>query len=295
MLPVALAALLTAGIAARLGIPRLIERRVARRRPTGPEGIVLGAEPILLDRPTAPALLVLHGGGDTPQVVGGLARHLHEHGFAVSAPLLSGHGRTLAAFRDVTADQWLQDVKHAYVQLRAKHDWVGIVGLSLGAALAVRLAAERADVPAMVLLSPYIAMPAALSRLAGTSALWGPLYPYFSSRGTRSIHDEAAARQGLGYGYFTPAALRSLRDTVRSADEALPEVQAPTLMIQSRQDNRISVPAAEAIFQRLGADEKRLCWVDGAGHVITVDYGYGRVFDLTAAWMLEHAARAGRG
>jgi len=293
MLPVALAALLTAGIAARLRIPRLIERRVARRRPTGPDGIILGAEPIRLEAPSAPALLVVHGGGDTPQVVRALARHLHDHGFAVSAPLLSGHGRTLEAFRHVSADGWLNDVRSTYVQLRAEHDWVGIVGLSLGAALAVRLTAEKPDIPALVLLSPYIAMPAALRRLAGTTALWGPLLPYFSSRGARSIHNEAAAREGLGYGYFTPNALRALWDTVRAAERSLPDVKAPVLMVQSRQDNRISVPAAEEIFRRLGASEKRLCWVEGAGHVITVDYGYGRVFDLTAAWMLEHAARRG--
>jgi len=74
---------------------------------------------------------------------------------------------------------------------------------------------------------------------------------------------------------------------VQRAVAALPSVTAPTLMIQSREDNRIDAEAAEQAFRQLGAREKRLEWITGAAHIVTVDYGRERVIDLLASWMEE--------
>jgi esterase/lipase len=62
-------------------------------------------------------------------------------------------------------------------------------------------------------------------------------------------------------------------------------------MIQSREDNRIAPADAQRAFDRLGAKEKRLVWTSGAGHVITVDYGRERVFELLAEWLEQHRDR----
>lgn len=288
MWPAALGALIAIGLGLRTTYPARLERRVRQRLPLDADGIVVGGAPIAMAREAGAAALLLHGAGDTPQVMAGLAKYLHEEGFSVRAPLLSGHGRTVADFGRVSAEQWQDDARQAFEALRHEHDWVAIVGLSMGAALAVSLAAQRGDVDALVLLSPYVAMPRLLRSAAASSALWAPLYPYFSSRGSRSIHDPAAAARGLGHGIFTPAALKALHRVVVTAERSLARVSAPTLMIQSREDNRIPTSAAERIFDALGARDKKLEWVSGAGHVISVDYGHQRVYALTAAWLKEH-------
>jgi carboxylesterase len=293
MLTPALAVLAAIAIAVRAAYPRFLEHRARRRRPLGPDGIVLGAGPIQLDRPDPPAALaalLIHGAGDTPQVFADMATFLHHRGFAVRAPLLSGHGKALAEFSRVSARRWLEDVEHEYASMRERHAYVGVVGLSMGGALAVTLAA-RHDVPTLVLLAPYLAMPSGLRGAARTTAFWGALCPYFPSHGERSIRDQAAASRGRGQGLFTPAALRGLYETLVDATKALPQVRAPTLVIQSREDNRISRASAERAFARLGAPEKELQWIDGAGHVITVDFGHEHVFELAAAWMEKHAKR----
>lgn len=291
MLAAAVIAVVAAAVAARAAYLERLEGRVRRRLPLGTDGIVVGAETIDLPLEGAPAVLLIHGGGDTPQVMGGLAAFLHGRGFAVRVPLLSGHGRSITQFSEVKSERWHADVQREYAGLRETHGWVGIVGLSMGGALGIALTARRGDVPALVLLSPYVAMPRALERAARTSALWGLAYPYFSSRGSRSIQDPAAAARGLGHGVFTPAALRALHEVVRDGTAALPRVASPTLMMQSREDNRISVSAAEGTFEQLGSPDKKLEWLTGAGHVITVDYGHERVFAATAAWLETHGAR----
>lgn len=282
---VALLAVVAAG--ARALYPRAAEARAARRSALGADGIIVGAATLDLPRPDAPGALVLHGGGDTPQAVAELARHLHAEGYSVRAPLLPGHGRALSALLTVSADDLHRFVLVEYDAMRASHEHVAVVGLSMGGALALRLATTR-DVPALVLLAPYVDMPAAIRRLAATAAVWGWAAPYFSSRGGRSIRDPIAAARALGHGVMTPAMLRALHGVVEAAADALPRVKAPTLVIQSREDNRISVQSAERAFERLGAAEKRLVWTEGAGHVITVDYGRERVFELCAQWLGSH-------
>ena len=65
--------------------------------------------------------------------------------------------------------------------------------------------------------------------------------------------------------------------------------------MQSTTDNRISTPATLRAFDRLGAPDKKLEWIEGAGHVITVDYGWQRVVDRMLEWMESHRTRAKAG
>jgi carboxylesterase len=185
----------------------------------------------------------------------------------------------------------MDTVRHAYRELSAVHSWVAVAGLSMGGALAAQLLAEEPSVPAAALLSPYLAMPARIAVAARFASLWGFAVPYVRAldpAARRSIRDESEAARSLAYGIFTPAALRALRRTVARGMRALPHITSPTLMVQSREDNRISPDAAQRAFDRIGAADKRLVWLTGAGHVITVDYGRDHVFALVAEWLDGH-------
>lgn len=290
MLPVV--AVLGALALARAVYPYALERRQRRRRPLGPDGVILGASEYTLERPGSPAVLVLHGGGDTPQIVAGLAAHLHAHGYAVRVPLLHSHGRDVSALSSASANAWHDQVREEIGVLSREHPSVSIVGLSAGGAVALHVLADRTDIASLVLLAPYIALPPLVRRLAESADWWGWLMPYFSSLGQRSIHDRSAAERTLGHGLLTPAMLRAVRDVADAAWDALPRVRVPTLVIQSREDNRIAADDAERGFLRLGSTDKKFVWTSGAGHVITVDFGHQRVFDLTRGWLDAHRIRS---
>jgi carboxylesterase len=237
-------------------------------------------------------VLLLHGAGDTPQTLRYLADALYEHGFHVAAPLLPGHGRSIEDFRRVRADELIGAARSSYLDLRQTHPWVGVIGLSMGGALAVQLAAEHPELPALGLVAPYLAMPARIERAARFARWWGPLAPVLRSADGLSVLDPIERERSLAYGVFTPAALVALQVTMRRALEALPRVVAPTLMIQSREDNRISVADGERAFALLGAREKRLQWITGAAHVITVDYGRDLVIASLTSWMESHTVNS---
>lgn len=270
--------------------PRLLERREGVRLPLGHDGIIPGAQDVMLPRDGAPGVLLIHGGGDTPQAMRELAEHLHRAGYSVRAPLLARHGRTLSAMRSFDADEWREQVAKELDALRRTHAWSGIVGLSVGGALAAALAAEQPGARALVLLAPYLAAPKVVRALARLGRVWGPLLPYLPSVSGGSIRDEQAASRSLGRGLTTAAALRAFASVAERAEAALPRIAAPTLVIQSRTDNRISPAVAKRAFAKIGARDKSIVWTDGAGHVLSVDFGKERVFALTAEWLRAHGA-----
>jgi carboxylesterase len=293
-------ALATVGIAslalARRFVARRFERDCLARRPLGPDGIIVGAHGFELAGTGTRAVLLVHGGGDTPQTLRYLAEALHARGYAVRAPLLPGHGRMLRDFASVSPEALLDAVRDEYRALRARHPWVGVIGLSMGGALAVQLAAEvDGDLPALGLVAPYLCPPARVRRAARLAPFWGLVAPYVRSADGRSIHDAAEQAKSLAYGIFSARALRVLVTTADRAFALLPRVTAPTLVVQSRDDNRITPDACERSVRALGAREKRLVWVEGAGHIITVDYGRERVIEELAAWMDEKCRVAGGG
>lgn len=296
IVPLGLVAILgAAGLAAhRLSLRR--HRGLLDTRPgLGPDGIVAGAGPLELALPVgAPesrAALLLHGFGDTAQSVGYLAGYLQGSGWAVRAPLLPGHGRTLRGFAASGAEQWMAHARAELRTLRERYERVVVVGQSMGGAIAIVLAAEAPAPHAVVLVAPYLAMSPAVERLARLSYLWSPLLPFIDSGGAASILDETERALSLAYGAVSGPLLAELLLVVQRAQAAAPAVRAPLLFVQSRRDHRVAAAACERAFAAIGSSRKRLVWLDDGGHVLTVDHGRERLFALIAAWLDTELAR----
>jgi len=271
-----------------------IARGVSLRLPVGPSGIIEGAEPIVRERAgTREAVLLLHGFGDTPQTLTYLADELHARGWDVHAPLLPGHGRTLRSFGSSRSQQWVGAAREALDYLLARYHRVGLVGLSMGGAVAAILAAERDRVVALALLAPYVELPPRLRRLVRHHQLIHVLTPVLRGNTERSILDPAERTRSLGYRAMTPTLARELSVVAERARMALPRIRIPTLLAQSRQDNRLASAVAERAFAALGAKDKELVWLEGAGHVITVDYGRDKVIAAVADWLRRWADAGG--
>ena len=247
-----------------------------------------GAETIDLQEAGSHGVLLLHGFGDTPQTLALLARHLRKAGYSVLAPLLPGHGRTRESFGRSRAADWIAAAKNAYLDMRTRHETVFVTGLSMGGALSVLLAAEQNEIRALILIAPYLGMPRALRIAAATHWLWGGLAGEINARSPRSIHDPIEREKNLAYGSITGRELHELAAVVRRARKALAGVRTPTLIIQSREDPRCPPEVAEFAINALGSAEKKLVWTEGAGHIITVDYGREGVFSEVERWLAAH-------
>jgi len=285
---VALVLLAGAVIVVRTRVATRARDAVRARLTLGPNGIVAGASPIDLPADGRHGVLLVHGFGDTPQTLQYLATYLHAQGWGVRAPLLPGHGRTLDEFAATRADEWIDCAREELALLRARYEIVSIVGLSMGGSIATILAADARDIRALVLLAPYLSMPTRLRHAAGMHIVLGALFPYLRGGGERSIRDPEEAARNLAYGFASPRLVFELSRIVDLARAAAPKVVAPTLVVQSRQDNRIPPDAAERAFSLFTAHDRRLLWTEGNGHIITVDYGRQTVFAAAGDWLEAH-------
>jgi carboxylesterase len=254
--------------------------------------VVRGAQTIDLQEEGSPGVLLLHGFGDTPQTLALLARHLHKCGYSLYVPLLPGHGRDMKAFKKSGAADWIRAARSAFADMRSRHDKVSLVGLSMGGALATIIASEQSEVPALVLIAPYLAMPRLLAFAAATHRFWEKFAGELNSRDPRSIRDPIEREKNLAYGKVTGSALFELLKVVRRARGALRNVRTPTLIIQSRDDPRCTPATAEFTLAAIGSEEKKLIWTEEGGHIVTVDYGRERVFNETEKWLTAHNSRS---
>jgi len=265
---------------------RHVERLVRSRLAPGAQGIIPGAEPLSLTSSGARlGVVLLHGFGDTPQTLASLARVLGAGGMDVDVPLLPGHGRTLREFATSNGSEWLAAARAAHAAMRARHTHVALVGLSLGGALAATIAADDPELAALVLLAPYVDTPPLFRVLVRAAPAIGLILPYVGGEGAQSILDPAARAEALAYGATTPQLVRELVKCADAARASLARIHAPTLYVQSREDNRITPEVASRAFALLGARTKKLEMLEGCGHVLTVDFCRERVAALVREWL----------
>ncbi len=139
-------------------------------------------------RPTARAVLFLHGLTASPMQCDALARRLHANGDSVIVPRLPGHGardRLTTQLRDVPAQQLIDAAYEALAIARGLGTSVVVAGFSLGGLLGAWLAQhERVD--HLVAIAPFLgvfalpgaataALAASLRMLPNVFLWWNPM------------------------------------------------------------------------------------------------------------------------
>jgi len=259
-------------------------QRFRKRFPASADGVIIGAEARTFAQPGSRALLLFHGYNDSPRSLEKLAARIADAGWTVRLPLLPGHGRSLEAWNDWHADEVFAMARAEYAALHEAHSVVVVGGLSMGGALATWLAAES-DADGLVLFAPMLFIPRPMQVAVSTARLWSLFTRYLSGRGGRSIRDPEAQAQMISYGCSSRRSLEALERIARAMIVRLGFVHVPVLFVQSREDNRLPHDQSKRALARIASDDRTAHWVEGAGHVLTVDYGWEQLADRTVAWL----------
>lgn len=279
-------ALVVATWAQRALRARLRERRFRARFPLRDDGVIIGAEPRTYGSHTGRAVLLLHGYNDSPASLDGVARALQAAGWTVRLPLQPGHGRSLDAHDRWTADEVIAQARDEYAALRATHHTVVVGGISMGGAVACWLAAET-DADAVLLFAPMLFVPRPMQVAVSTARLWWLFTKYLSGGGRRSIRDPEAGKRTISYGCSTRRSLEALERIAKGTAVRLGFIHAPTLVLQSEDDNRLPHAQSVHAIARIGAKDRTVVWTRGSGHVLTMDFGWEDVVARTLAWLKE--------
>jgi len=221
---------------------------------------------------------------------------------------VAGHATTVTDLASTSWPQWYDSACAGADALTATAPRIVVIGLSMGALLAMRLAVERpASVAGLVLLSPAVALQRRLARwfggplrlLGAADARWTPLRTTlarvaFSKTGS-DIADLDVRASHPGYRQVPLRALLNLLALQRLAYRDAPRVAQPTLVIHAIQDHTCPVSAAEALYERLGSRQKRLALLGQSFHVVTVDRERQRVLDEVTGFVDGLASDAASG
>lgn len=229
------------------------------------------------------SVLLIHGLTGTPYEMRYLGERLANAGIRVHGVRLAGHGGAPEELGEVGYAQWYESVVEGFERLRTYGDPNVVVGLSMGALLAARLASEQPEaVAGLVLLSSAFFLPPRqrfILRLLRPAVGIADMV-YFYRAGGSDIHDAAARRIHPGSRLMplrAPLNLMTLSDYVRPK---LAGIEQPALIIHSRKDHVCPFERNTGFLMRhLGSRRKRLVALDESFHVITVDSEKERVAD----------------
>ncbi len=248
-----------------------------------------GAEPFFFPGGPVGCLLV-HGFTGTPKEMRGLGEYLAGQGYTVLGIRLFGHATRPEDMTRARWQDWLADIEDGWHILSGMTKQIFACGLSMGGVLSLVLA-SRLPVSGVVAMSTPEHMPAD-PRLRILKVL-SLLQPYHA-KNKPLWFDAAAYKEHVSYPADPTRAYAELRDLLKVMRAQLPLVKAPTLLINSKNDQVVMPDSRhqELIYQALGSLEKQTLWVDKSGHVITRDAEHMRVFAAAGEFIARIASQS---
>lgn len=225
-------------------------------------------------------VLVCHGFTGSPQSVRPWAEHLARQGLTVSLPLLPGHGTRWQELAITSREDWYAELDRELRGLAERCRQVFVCGLSMGGALALRLAARHgARISGVALVNPAHKMH---DRAAPALPLLRHLVP--SAKGIVSDIAKPGTPES-GYDRVPLNGAYQLRRLLQEVDAELPRVTQPLLLMHSAQDHVVPPVDSARILSRVSSRDVTELVLERSYHVATLDHDAEIVFAETHAFI----------
>jgi carboxylesterase len=256
-------------------------------------------------------VLLIHGLTGTPTEMKQFGKLIARKGFTVACPELAGHCATIEALSATKWHDWYASIEKAFDALKQECDHVFVAGLSMGALIALLLAAKRGNqVAGVILLSTTFfydgwnvpkfkqtfLLPLVLHTPLKYFFHWEETSPYgIKDERTRALvhailenRDNQAADK-IGY-FKTPATviLESVR-MIDAAKKVLKSVIVPTLIVHATEDDMASIKNAHYTQANISSKTVETFFVDDSYHVLTLDKRKDDVAKRAAQFCKEQA------
>ena len=233
--------------------------------------------------------LLIHGLTSTTQEVDGLFQFLRKKKYTVLATLLKGHNTSVEDLQKTTWHDWYKPIEEDFGFLSKHCDKIYIIGLSIGATLALHLAANKRvpSIRGLVLLAPAIFYTSPLVQLTPflqhvkryTTKDYSKYYPK-RKEAFFDIADDWALEGRIAYKKAPLRALASALSLIKIVKKEAKKINVPALIMHSLKDHTIKPKSARFVYDQLSTptERKKLVYLKNSGHVITVDFDKELVF-----------------
>jgi carboxylesterase len=213
------------------------------------------------------AALCLHGLTGTPYEVRPVAEALAARGVRARGPWMAGHEGGSAVLATTSHQDWVELARAELADLRAQHDRVFLVGMSMGGLVSLRLA-QTEKVDALVVMGTPLVLSPPIPQLL-------PLIRLFVSSRPKTGSDIQEPRARARHPGLEAMPFASVAELIKLQAEVIPalgEIDVPIMVAHGRLDTTARPRDAERIHREVASLEKELFFLERSGHVATVDY-----------------------
>ena len=224
-------------------------------------------------------VVLAHGYLAAPAEVRELAHYLGKMGFWVYVPRLKGHGTTPEDLAGCTFQDWIDSMDAGYAVISNLCRRVVAGGFSTGAGLALDLAQRIPAVAGVFAVSAPLRLHDIAARLVPAVDAWNRIMTRFHLEDAKKTFvDNHPENPHINYFKNPISGVRELELLMASLEPRLPQITAPTLVIQSREDPVVDPKGTEKLFTMLGSEDKQMVMFNFQRHGILQGPGAGRVY-----------------
>lgn len=236
--------------------------------------------------------LLIHGFTGSPPEMRPLGEYLAGQGLTVSAPLLAGHGTDYHDLAGTTWRDWYASAEEALLALQRQCARVFVGGLSLGALLALRLAALH-PIAGAILYSPAL-----------IARDWRMKFVRPFRRIMRwnrkeepqdaDLTDPEAHKMLWSYDVIPGESAYQVALLQKEVRRLLPSITVPVLIFQSSRDALIRPECGRIVHDKVVSADKTLIVLHNSGHCLTVDSEREFVWQKTHEWIVARSGSLSR-
>ncbi len=213
-------------------------------------------------------VLVVHGFTGNPSSMREIADRFASQGFHVELPRLSGHGTTVEEMVPTRWSDWSADADAAYHALAMRCDKVVVVGLSMGGALTLWLAAQHPQINGIVCINPA-AQPMSNDVIAMIQSMVDGGQETMEAIGS-DIADQSVKESSYDATPLRPA-LSMFVDGLAPLAEKYSSIKIPMLLINSINDHVVAPEQGDFLVANYGGTVERVM-LEKSFHVATQDF-----------------------
>ncbi len=213
-------------------------------------------------------IVLSHGYLAAPPEVRELAHHLNAQGFPVYGVRLKGHGTAPHNLMHVSWEEWLISYLRGLAVIKNTCKKTIVMGFSMGGLLAM-LAAARSpkDVAGVVTINSPMKLRDAKSKFVPALAWWNRLMENFDSMRMDYVENESENPQ-TNYSRNYINGVNELDKLIDVAEEHLPKICVPSLIVQANQDPVVDPESAEIIQEKMASDDATIAMLKYNNHII---------------------------
>jgi carboxylesterase len=221
-------------------------------------------------------IVIFHGFTANLESVRELFEPLGHFNLRIAAPLLRGHGASSPDhLRGVTWREWLEDAEQALLKLAGSDGKAVVLGHSMGALLALQLAARHPVlVDSIILATPPFRLISLLAPRRPLSFL-APLVSRLVDRWGMSARyaDPGNAIMPEQYEWAPTRTILSMFHLLQETERIMNRVQVPALILHCRNESIVKPESAELLLRSIATspDAKFIVWLEKTDHQIFCD------------------------